>query len=78
MASWSHSRPSRATGRRTGYWAPVSRPDPHSADPDLRRQQRLALLESLREAAELRARTRPRRERLERARALLHARHTRG
>jgi len=56
----------------------VSRSDPHSADPDLRRRRRLALLESLREAAELRARTRPRKERLEQARALLHARHTRG
>jgi hypothetical protein len=56
----------------------VSRPDPHSADPDLRRQRRLALLEALREAAELRARTRPRKARLARARALLQARHTRG
>jgi hypothetical protein len=56
----------------------VSRPDPHSADPDLRRQRRLALLEELREAAALRARTRPHRQRLERARALLQARSTRG
>ncbi|MDP9466600.1 MAG: hypothetical protein M3P31_05085 [Actinomycetota bacterium] len=56
----------------------LSCPDPHSVDPDLRRQRRLALLESLREAAELRARTRPRKERLERARALLQARRTRG
>ena len=56
----------------------MSRPDPHSADLDLRRQRRLALLESLREAAELRARTRPRKERLARARALLQARQTRG
>ena len=56
----------------------MSRPDPHSVDPELRRQRRLALLESLREAAELRARTRPRKERLERARALLQARQTRG
>ncbi len=56
----------------------MSRPDPHSADLDLRRQRRLALLEALHEAAELRARTRPRKERLERARALLHTRHTRG
>ena len=61
-----------------GYAGPVSRPDPHSAEPDLRRQRRLALLEELREAAALRARTRPRRERLERARTLLQARHTRG
>lgn len=57
---------------------PVSRPDPHFHDPDLRRQRRLALLESLREAAELRARTRPRKERLARARALLQSRQTRG
>jgi hypothetical protein len=56
----------------------VSRQDPHSDDPDARRQRRLALLEALREAADLRARTRPRRQRLERARALLQARHTRG
>jgi hypothetical protein len=56
----------------------VSRPDPHSGDPDLRRQRRLALLEELREAAALRARTRPRKERLERARALLQARQMRG
>ena len=56
----------------------MSRPDPHSVDPDLRRQRRLALLESLREASELRARTRPRKERLERARALMRSRHTRG
>ncbi len=56
----------------------MSRPDPHSTDPDLRRQRRLALLEALREAAELRDRTRPRRVRLARARALLQARHTRG
>jgi dihydropteroate synthase len=61
-----------------GYGGCVNRPDPHSADPDTRRQRRLALLEALREAAELRARTRPRRQRLERARALLQARHTRG
>ncbi len=56
----------------------MSAPDPQFADPDLRRQRRLALLQSLREAAELRARTRPRKERLERARALLQARQTRG
>lgn len=56
----------------------MSRPDPHSDDLGLRRQRRLALLEELREAAALRARTRPRRQRLERARALLQARHTRG
>ena len=57
---------------------PVSRPDPYYHDPDLRRQRRLALLEALREAAALRARTRPRKERLARARALMHSRQTRG
>ena len=56
----------------------MSRPDPQSTDPDQRRQRRLALLEALREAAELRARTRPRQARLERARSLLHNRQTRG
>ena len=56
----------------------MSRPDPHPADPDLRRQRRLALLEQLREAAELRARTRPRTERLARARALVQSRQLRG
>ena len=56
----------------------MSRPDPHSVDPVLRRQRRLALLASLREAAELRARIRPRKQRLQRARALVQARHTRG
>ena len=64
-------------GRR-GKGASVSRPDPHSAELELRRLRRLALLHSLEEAAGLRARTRPRKERLERARALLHKRHTRG
>ena len=56
----------------------MSRPDPHSVDAEMRRQKRLALLESLREAAALRARTRPHKERLARARALMQARQTRG
>ena len=78
MARCSHSGASCAARRRTGYAVAVSRPDPHSADPDLRRRRRLALLEALREAAELRARTRPFKQRLERARALVQARQTRG
>lgn len=45
---------------------------------EARRQRRLEALETLREAAELRARLRPRQQQLERARALLHARTTRG
>lgn len=43
-----------------------------------RRKRRLQALETLREAAELRARLRPKHAQLERARALLHARTTRG
>ena len=78
MATSSHSCASLCGRSDEGYAVAVSRPDPHSADPDLRRQRRLALLEDLREAGELRARTRPRRQRLERARALLQARGTRG
>lgn len=42
------------------------------------RRRRLMLLDSLREAAELRERLRPRASQLARARALLHARTTRG
>lgn len=42
------------------------------------RRRRRDLLDTLREAAELRARLRPRASQLERARALLHARTTRG
>lgn len=41
-------------------------------------RRRLDLLDTLREAAELRARLRPRASQLARARALLHARTTRG
>ena len=64
--------------RTAGYAGSVSRPDPQPGDLDARRRRRLALLEELREAAELRARTRPRLDRLDRARALLQARRTRG
>ncbi|MEX2291381.1 MAG: hypothetical protein WD794_13785 [Mycobacteriales bacterium] len=42
------------------------------------RRRRLAVLDMLREASELRARLRPRAQQLARARALLHARTTRG
>jgi malate synthase len=45
---------------------------------EARRLRRLEALEALREAAELRARLRPRRQQLARARALLQARTTRG
>ena len=49
-------------------------------DPALRdrRRRRKELLESLREAAELRARLTPRASALARSRALVHARTTRG
>lgn len=42
------------------------------------RRRRRDVLDTLREAAELRARLRPRASQMERARALLHARTTRG
>ena len=42
------------------------------------RRRRRDVLDTLREAAALRARLRPRTQQLERARALLHARTTRG
>ena len=45
---------------------------------DEERRRRLDLLDTLREAAELRARLRPRASQLARARALLRARTTRG
>lgn len=45
---------------------------------DAERRRRRDVLDTLREAAELRARLRPRASQLERARALLHARTTRG
>jgi hypothetical protein len=48
-------------------------------DPELeRRRRRQELLDTLRQAAELRARLRPRASALARSRALLHARTTRG
>ena len=43
-----------------------------------RRRRRQAVLDTLREAAELRARLRPRASALERSRTLLHNRTTRG
>ena len=45
---------------------------------DAERRRRLAVLDALREASDLRARLRPRAAGLARARALLHARTTRG
>jgi len=45
---------------------------------DEERRRRLIVLDTLREAAALRARLRPRTQQLDRARALLHARTTRG
>jgi hypothetical protein len=45
---------------------------------DAERRRRLDVLDTLREAAALRARLRPRAQQLQRARALLHARTTRG
>ena len=45
---------------------------------DAERRRRLDVLDTLREAAALRQRLRPRASQLERARALLHARTTRG
>lgn len=45
---------------------------------DTERRRRRDVLDALREAAALRARLRPRASQLERSRALLHARTTRG
>jgi hypothetical protein len=56
----------------------VSSPRKRTPEEEARRKRRLEVLETLREAAELRARLRPRRQHLDRARALLHARTTRG
>ena len=55
--------------------SPSSKRVPHD---EARRLRRLEVLETLREAAELRARLRPRRQQMEKARALLQARTTRG
>lgn len=52
--------------------------DPRSGVDDDRRRRREELLDALREGSALRERLRPRAHQLERARALLHARTTRG
>jgi hypothetical protein len=51
---------------------------PRTPDEEDRRKRRLEALEALQQAAELRARMHPRQRHLARARALLHARTTRG
>ena len=53
----------------------LPRPDPDAA---ARRRRRQEVLDTLAEAAELRARLRPRSQALARARSLLHNRTTRG
>lgn len=53
-------------------------PEPVRRLTDAERRRRRDVLDTLREAAALRARLRPRASQLERARALLHARTTRG
>ncbi len=62
-----------------GYVCFVSRPSDRTvaADAD-RRRQRQAVLDTLREAEQLRARLRPRTSALARSRTLLHNRTTRG
>ena len=65
-----------SSGRQGGYlWRMASTNRRLTED---ERRRRRDLLDTLREAAELRARLRPRASQLERARALLHARTTRG
>ncbi len=59
-----------------GVVSPSSKSTPE--EEESRRLRRLEVLEALREGAALRARLRPRREHLDRARALLRARTTRG
>ena len=61
---------------RVGYSWPMSSTPRRLTEAERRRRR--DVLDSLREAAELRARLRPRASQLERARALLHARTTRG
>ena len=61
-----------------GYADAVSAAEQGPTSDEARRARRLEVLERLREAAALRARLRPRRQQLERAKALLHARTTRG
>ena len=68
------TRASRPTDE--GY-EPTMSPAPRRLTAPERRRRR-EVLDTLREAAELRARLRPRASQLERARALLHARTTRG
>ena len=53
-------------------------PDASGRLTEAERRRRRDVLDALREAAALRARLRPRTSQLERARALLHARTTRG
>ncbi len=62
--------------RRKGYLPLMSPAARRLTEPERRRRREV--LDTLREAAELRARLRPRASQLERARALLHARTTRG
>ena len=64
-----------------GYLPPVPRTDelPRPVlDDETRRQRRQAVLDTLAEAAALRARLRPRSNAMARARSLLHNRTTRG
>jgi hypothetical protein len=63
------------TDRANGYQSGVTVTTDAARD---RRQRRQELLDTLREAAELRARLTPRASALARSRALLHARTTRG
>ncbi len=62
-----------------GYFVPVTEPKKQRTPEELeRRRRRQELLDTLREAAELRARLAPRAGQLAKARALLHNRTTRG
>lgn len=63
--------------RPGGYAGDVTAPVSSRAAQE-RRRRRQELLDTLREAAELRARLKPRAVAIERSRALLHARTTRG
>jgi hypothetical protein len=56
----------------------VTAAEPQELDDDERRLRRTAVLDALREGAELRARLRPRATQLERARELLRSRTLRG
>ena len=57
---------------------PLDMPETTRRLTEAERRRRLDVLDTLREAAALRQRLRPRASHLERARALLHARTTRG